>query len=252
MRNSFDDLFLSGCTFSHFCISISGIHFTPTTQLSLLFPFDLLVCLVCLSQAMAIIFYSLFKLQLQVVLFLLFLLPSANSVSFQISRFESNASNIQYLGEAAPSDGTIEMNTLDYFARVGRATYAERVPLWDSHTGNISDFTTHFSFIIDTLGQANYSDGLAFFLAPVGFGLPPNSGGGYLGLFNFTTKNLSHNQIVWWNSIHGLTQNGILRLSMWGSTSTQLLLPFPHLGMPASTVETPLMYGSPTMLLPRI
>jgi hypothetical protein len=143
---------------------------------------------------MATIFYIVFKLPLFLILH--FLLPSANSIYFQISRFEPNASNILYQGEAAPSDGTIEMNTLNYFSRIGRATYAERVPLWDSHTGNISDFTTRFSFIIDTLDQDTYSDGLAFFLAPVGFGIPPNSGGGYLGLFNSTTKNSSHNQIV--------------------------------------------------------
>ncbi|GLT69121.1 hypothetical protein SLA2020_412970 [Shorea laevis] len=142
---------------------------------------------------MATIFFCSFKLPL---FFLPFLLPYANSLSFQISRFEPNASNILYQGEAGPSDGAIEMNTIDYSYRVGRATYAERVPLWDSNTGNISDFTTHFSFIIDTLGQDIYSDGLAFFLAPVGFEISPNSAGGYLGLFNFTTKNSSQNQIV--------------------------------------------------------
>ncbi|XP_059439885.1 L-type lectin-domain containing receptor kinase IX.1-like [Corylus avellana] len=143
---------------------------------------------------MATIFYSLFKLQ--VLLFLPFLLPSAISVSFQISRFESKASNILYQGEAAPSDGAIEMFSPYYYTRVGRATYVERVPLWDSSSGNISDFTTHFSFIIDTLGSHTYSDGLAFFLAPVGFDIPPNSVGGYLGLFNSTTSNSSQNQIV--------------------------------------------------------
>ncbi|GLT69120.1 hypothetical protein SLA2020_412960 [Shorea laevis] len=57
---------------------------------------------------MATIFYSLFKLPL---FFLLFLPPSANSVSFQISRFESNASNILCHGDAVPSFGVIEMNT---------------------------------------------------------------------------------------------------------------------------------------------
>ena len=143
---------------------------------------------------MATTFYSLLKLK--VVLFLLFLLPYANSVSFQMSRFEPNTSNILYEGEAAPNSyGAIEMNTLDHAFRVGWAIYMERVPLWDSHTGNISEFTTHFSFIIDTRDQDIYSDGLAFFLAPVGFEIPQNSGGGYLGLFNSTTKNSSQNQI---------------------------------------------------------
>jgi hypothetical protein len=100
---------------------------------------------------MATIFYSLFKLPL--FLILLFLLPSANSVSFKISSFEPNMPNIQYHGEAAPSHGAIVLNEGITTYGVGWATYAERVPLWDSSTGNISDFTTHFSFIIDTLGK---------------------------------------------------------------------------------------------------
>ena len=141
---------------------------------------------------MATIFYGLFKLLL---FFLLFLLPYANSVSFQISRFESNASNIQYHGDAVPSFGVIEMNKVNPLCRVGWATYVERVPLWDSNTGNLSDFTTHFSFIIDTHGSSTYGDGLAFFLAPAGFEIPPNSAGSTLGLFN-TTSDSPHNQIV--------------------------------------------------------
>ncbi|KAE8010475.1 hypothetical protein FH972_006843 [Carpinus fangiana] len=89
------------------------------------------------------------------------------------------------------------MNNANLLFRVGWATYVERVPLWDSNTGNQSDFTTHFSFIIDTKGSSAYGDGLAFFLAPVGFEIPPNSGGSTLGLFNSSsTVDSFHNQIV--------------------------------------------------------
>uniref|UniRef100_A0A2N9H0N3 Protein kinase domain-containing protein n=1 Tax=Fagus sylvatica TaxID=28930 RepID=A0A2N9H0N3_FAGSY len=41
-----------------------------------------------------------------------------------------------------------------------------------------------------------YTDGLAFFLAPVGFDIPPNSAGGNLGLFNHTTTDSPPYQIV--------------------------------------------------------
>ncbi|GMY12052.1 L-type lectin-domain containing receptor kinase IX.1-like [Fagus crenata] len=138
-------------------------------------------------------FYYLFKLP---PFFFLLLLPSAHSVSFNMSRFESNGMNIVYHGDAVPSVGAIEMNKVNYVCRVGWATYVERVPLWDSNTGNLSDFTTHFSFIIDTQGRPTYGHGLAFFLAPVGFEIPPNSAGGFLGLFNTTTSDSSQNQIV--------------------------------------------------------
>ncbi|XXG49070.1 hypothetical protein AAC387_Pa02g3349 [Persea americana] len=48
---------------------------------------------------------------------------------------------------------------------------------------------TNFSFIIDTQNKSvgNYGHGIVFFLAPVDHEIPPNSIGGYLGLFNTTT-----------------------------------------------------------------
>ncbi|XP_041016590.1 L-type lectin-domain containing receptor kinase IX.1-like [Juglans microcarpa x Juglans regia] len=129
--------------------------------------------------------------------FFLLLLPSAHTVYFQITRFEPNTDNILYLGDAAPSVGAIELiNRYTYVCRVGRAIYSERVPLWDSDTGILTNFSTHFSFVIDTQGRAEYGHGLAFFLAPVGFEVPLNSAGGFLGLFNTTTSDSSLNQIV--------------------------------------------------------
>ena len=88
------------------------------------------------------------------------------------------------------------MNEVNYANRVGQAIYAKRVPLWDLDTGKLTDFSTHFSFLIDTQGMNTYGHGLAFFLAPVGFEIPTNSAGGFLGLFNTSTANSTHNQIV--------------------------------------------------------
>ncbi|KAK6923868.1 Legume lectin domain [Dillenia turbinata] len=123
-------------------------------------------------------------------------LPFTDQLSFQISRFGPAATNILYQGDAEPSVGAIEMNNVKYLCRVGRVTFAERVRLWDSRTGKLSDFSTHFSFIIDTQGAPTYGHGIVFFLAPVGTEIPPNSSGGFLGLFNTTTSDLSNNQIV--------------------------------------------------------
>ncbi|KAE8038584.1 hypothetical protein FH972_011081 [Carpinus fangiana] len=142
---------------------------------------------------MATIFYKL------PFFLLLFLLPSANSVSFQISHFESNASNILYYGDAIPSVGAIEMiNKVNYVCRVGWATYANRVQLWDSITKKLTNFATHYSSFLYTQGSPapKYGHGLAFFLAPVGFEIPPDSAGGFLGLFNTTTSDSRKNQIV--------------------------------------------------------
>ncbi|EOX91881.1 Concanavalin A-like lectin protein kinase family protein [Theobroma cacao] len=128
----------------------------------------------------------------------LFLLPRVNSIHFKISRFDPEATNIVYEGDAQPYVGAVDFNSVSYLCRVGRVSYAQSVPIWDSGTNKVADFTTHFSFFIDTLNRniSMYAAGLAFFLAPVGFEIPPNSAGGFLGLFNTTTSDSPRNQIV--------------------------------------------------------
>jgi hypothetical protein len=132
------------------------------------------------------------------IFFLLLLLPTtAYSVQFQITQFDANTPDILYRGDAKPSQGHVDMNEI-YFFRVGWTIYAKKVPIWDLDTGKLTDFSTHFSFTINkspTLGWG-YGDGLAFFLAPVGFDIPPNTGEGYLGLFNHTTVDSPPYQIV--------------------------------------------------------
>ncbi|KAI4342053.1 hypothetical protein MLD38_026714 [Melastoma candidum] len=65
----------------------------------------------------------------------------------------------------------------------GRATYRRPMRLWDQATGKMADFTVRFSFSIDSMGNASYGDGLAFFLAPEGsFAVPSYSDGSFLGL----------------------------------------------------------------------
>ncbi|GMY23978.1 L-type lectin-domain containing receptor kinase IX.1-like [Fagus crenata] len=130
------------------------------------------------------------------IFFLLLLLPTtAYSVQFQITQFDANTPDILYCGDAKPSQRHVYMN-VNFLFRVGWTIYAKKVPIWDLDTGKLTDFSTHFSFNIDTMNNSTYGDGLAFFLAPVGFGIPPNSAGGYLGLFNDTTKDLAPYQIV--------------------------------------------------------
>ncbi|PWA46325.1 Concanavalin A-like lectin/glucanase superfamily [Artemisia annua] len=122
------------------------------------------------------------------VYFLMLILPIAHSVYFQVPRFDSNAKDVVYIGDAVPSFGTVNFNSVVYCCRVGQVLYKEKVPLWDSNSGKLSDFVTHFTFVIDTQEFLPYGHGLAFFLAPVGFTSPLNSVAGFLGLFNSTTS----------------------------------------------------------------
>lgn len=137
-------------------------------------------------------------LLLQLLAFTFVILSPVDSVSFNIPRFNSDEINVLYQGAARPNVGAVEFNSLTYVNQVGRVIYAETVPIWDSETREVADFTTHFSFIIDTQGKASldYGAGLAFFLAPTGSEIPPNSGGGFLGMFNTTTSDSSGNQVV--------------------------------------------------------
>ncbi|KAI4317481.1 hypothetical protein L6164_025347 [Bauhinia variegata] len=126
-------------------------------------------------------------------------LPSADSLSFQKSSFDSSDTSIVCLGSAAPRVGAIEFNVNElYTCQTGWAISAEKVRLWDSATGKLTDFTTHYSFMINTQGNppGQYGHGIAFFLAPVGFQIPPNSEGGFLGLYNTTTAFSYQSQIV--------------------------------------------------------
>ncbi|KAL5727729.1 hypothetical protein ACHQM5_000889 [Ranunculus cassubicifolius] len=130
-----------------------------------------------------------------IVSFLLF--RYAHSISFKVPSFTSGTEDIVYEGAAVPSVGAVDFTSLLYYSQVGRVTYAKPLQLWDSETGKLSDFSTHFTFTIDTRGLSNYAAGITFFLASVGFPIPPNSAGGFLGLFNTTTSlAVSQNHVV--------------------------------------------------------
>ncbi|KAG6605137.1 L-type lectin-domain containing receptor kinase IX.1, partial [Cucurbita argyrosperma subsp. sororia] len=136
------------------------------------------------------------RLLFVVVLLLYFLVGSIDSVSFKIDRFKTNETDTLYQGDAMPSVGAVEFNDVEYLCHVGWAIYKDTVPIWDSKTGQATDFSTHFSFIIDTRSSPKYGHGIAFFLAPPGFQIPPNSVGGFLGLYNTTYSDSTLNQIV--------------------------------------------------------
>ncbi|GMN34062.1 hypothetical protein TIFTF001_004491 [Ficus carica] len=151
--------------------------------------------------------------------------PSVSSIPFNISHFEPDEHDVVYHGDAMPSQGNIELNMkFRYLSQVGWATYAKRVPIWNSETGNLTDFTTRFSFTFVTTIQEFYGHGLAFFLAPVGFEIPPYSAGGFLGLFNTTTSSSSGNRIV-------LVEFDFFGNPEWDPS-------FPHIGINNGTIES--------------
>ncbi|KAH9304174.1 hypothetical protein KI387_008578 [Taxus chinensis] len=80
----------------------------------------------------------------------------------------------------------------------GWATFNKSIPLWDSSSKALANFSTHFQFIIGKVNdlQRGFGDGLAFFMAPFDLEQPPYASGAWIGLFNGTTYNGSLYQIV--------------------------------------------------------
>ena len=73
---------------------------------------------------------------------------------------------------------------------VGRASYANPVPLWDNATGELTSFTSTYTFQIKPKNETTFNtcnvsgDGMAFFLAHFPSRIPPNSYGSNLALFS--------------------------------------------------------------------
>ncbi|KAG9440112.1 hypothetical protein H6P81_020277 [Aristolochia fimbriata] len=135
------------------------------------------------------------------IFFFLLFPPSASPLSFNLSQFGKATDNIDYLKDAFTSNGVIQLtkNQLDQPINqsVGRAVYRDPLHLWDSASGKLTDFETHFSFIMKSVDESNYGDGLAFFLVSNGSYIPEASAGGFIGLFNQSSAlNSSANQVV--------------------------------------------------------
>ncbi|KAJ6754933.1 hypothetical protein OIU79_027529 [Salix purpurea] len=130
------------------------------------------------------------------------IIPSAGGLSFSFTGFSPGDPNITYEGNASSSGGAIQLTTNRRDANLnlssGRATYHRPMQLWDKASGNLTDFTTHFTFSIDSQYKSPYGDGLAFFLGPEE--LPPllfQGEGLGLGLLrNNQPLNTTDNQFV--------------------------------------------------------
>ncbi|RVW77820.1 L-type lectin-domain containing receptor kinase IX.1 [Vitis vinifera] len=121
--------------------------------------------------------------------FLSLMIPSLNSsLSFSFNDFDPNCNQIHFEGQASYSgDKAIYLTRSQQEKKMndswGRATYREPFHLWDKASKRMADFSTNFSFGIDSQGNFSYGEGLAFFLAPYGTQLPSDvRGGSGLGL----------------------------------------------------------------------
>nr|XP_009412465.2 PREDICTED: L-type lectin-domain containing receptor kinase IX.1-like isoform X2 [Musa acuminata subsp. malaccensis] len=110
----------------------------------------------------------------------------ASSLSFNFSGFDNETtSKIEFQGDASLLDKEIHLTSSPMQYSVGRAVYREPLRLWDATTRELADFTTHFSFVINSSDPLTpHGDGLAFFLTAYPSTLPAYSRGAFLGLFS--------------------------------------------------------------------
>ncbi|XP_019168938.1 PREDICTED: L-type lectin-domain containing receptor kinase IX.1-like [Ipomoea nil] len=118
-------------------------------------------------------------LDISVFAFLFLVLPSlvCSSLSFDLPSISpDNAVHIKLEGDAYITPQGIQVTPYERNSeltyKVGRAMYVKSLHLWDKDSGDLADFTTHFTFKIDSNGMTPYADGMAFFLAnfPIPFG----------------------------------------------------------------------------------
>ncbi|TQD71012.1 hypothetical protein C1H46_043438 [Malus baccata] len=123
------------------------------------------------------LYFSPKQKQLQIFLLLLLLLfllnPSATPLTFNFSSFQAGIprANIYVEGDAYTdrflrlTKGAADNNKT---RSAGRATYSQPFLLRQYATGRLADFTTNFTFVIDSQNETNYGNGFAFFIAPNG------------------------------------------------------------------------------------
>ncbi|KAG1327907.1 L-type lectin-domain containing receptor kinase IX.1 [Cocos nucifera] len=141
------------------------------------------------------------SLQILVLFHLLSIpIPLVSPLSFNFTGDKLDKPNLRFSCDASFNGRTLQLtkNQVDVplGSSVGRAIYSEPVLLWDKASGTLANFTTNFTFAINSFGENVSADGLAFFLSPFPFEDPSNSSGGTLGLFKNTGKNITKNKVV--------------------------------------------------------
>ena len=122
-------------------------------------------------------------------IFLNLINPCATQISFNYNDFSDTTkyTPVNLTGTATISGSMIQL-TPDELDIWGRATYSDQMHLWDKNSGVVANFTSNFSFIIDSQGKDTYSDGLTFFLSTPDFPSPSKKYGPGLGLLSFEPK----------------------------------------------------------------
>ncbi|KAG5010471.1 hypothetical protein JHK87_018986 [Glycine soja] len=95
---------------------------------------------------------------------LLLAIPHAASLSFNYQQLGDTGIALNFSGKARRDNDVINLTRSEPDS-YGRVTYYELLHLWDKNSEKVTDFTTHFSFTINTPNKTHHGDGITFFLA---------------------------------------------------------------------------------------
>ncbi|WJX52441.1 hypothetical protein P8452_38555 [Trifolium repens] len=121
---------------------------------------------------------------LHLTLSLLFLVTShAAPLSFNYDQLGSDKTKaFNFSGTDVYQDNQVLQLTKYEKDSLGRVTYSKLFHLWDINTSQVTDFTTRFSFTINTPNKTKHGDGITFYLAHPNFPLPVPRDGSGIGL----------------------------------------------------------------------
>ncbi|XP_037475177.1 L-type lectin-domain containing receptor kinase IX.1-like [Triticum dicoccoides] len=115
--------------------------------------------------------------------------PSPFSFSFDFSNASTyHIEDLKFEGDATVHGDLVDLTCNSYKKNpnscTGRVSYRHPVPFYDNVTGEVASFQARFTFVIhiDDDTKNNKGDGMTFFLASYPSTMPPNSGGGNLGM----------------------------------------------------------------------
>lgn len=113
--------------------------------------------------------------------FLLLAIPRAASLAFNFPQL-GDTGNAFNTSDDVYADNEVLQLTKYEADSYGRVIYYKQLHLWDENSGKVTDFTTHFSFTINTPNKTHHGDGITFFLAQPNFPDPAPRDGSGIGL----------------------------------------------------------------------
>ncbi|KAF7843039.1 L-type lectin-domain containing receptor kinase IX.1-like [Senna tora] len=125
------------------------------------------------------------------IFWFLIIIPPAASITFNYQQFldkNNYEQNLKLKGDVYQENGFLQL-TRNGLESAGRVTYKKQLQLWDPNTKKLADFTTHFSFSINSSNPKHSADGITFFLAHPNFSLPVPPDGSGIGLVGRTDPN---------------------------------------------------------------